>query len=200
MTVAIVLAAGRSARMGSPKQLLPAGDGVTIIESVVGQLGASRVEEIVVVLGFRAEETAGVLRETCARVVVNGAFELGMTCSICCGIRAARDADSYLICLGDQPVIPPAVVDAILETAQSSGAGIVVPTYDGGGGHPVFIQGRYGDEVLQLGPDEGLNMFVRRHTQDTVRLEVDDKSVVEDMDTPSDYERFITSRRERGSQ
>lgn len=190
MLTAIVLAAGQSTRMGSLKQLLPLREGKPVIQVVVEQVSASGVDEVVVVLGFRAEEVATTLSSTGARIVINQEYESGMTSSVCCGIRAATAAQSYLICLGDQPLVDAVVIKSVVAAANTSGTGIVIPTYEGKGGHPIFIDGRHTDEILRLRPDEGLNIFTRRHADDTVRLPVDDRNVLEDMDTPADYARL----------
>jgi molybdenum cofactor cytidylyltransferase len=190
MMTAIVLAAGQSTRMGSLKQLLPLREGKPVIQVVVEQVSASGVDEVVVVLGFRAKEIAMALSSTGARIAINQDFESGMTSSVRCGIRAATSAQSYLICLGDQPLVDVAVITAVVTAANTSGTGIVIPTYEGKGGHPIFIDGRHAEEILRLGPDEGLNTFTHGHADDTVRLPVDDRNVLEDMDTPADYARL----------
>jgi molybdenum cofactor cytidylyltransferase len=71
-------------------------------------------------------------------------------------------------------------------------AGIVIPTFDGQRGHPVFIHRRYRSEILGLDPQMvGLNAVTRAHAQDTIEVALDDELILDDMDTPSDYAREI---------
>ena len=191
MISAIVLAAGLSRRMGSVKQLLPLRGGKSVIRVVVEEVRSSGVDEVIVVLGFRAEEIAENLSGSGARTVVNRDYESGMTSSVCCGMRAAVEAQSYLICLGDQPLVDAAIARAVIAVGRRTDSGIVIPTYEGKGGHPIFIDRRYTEEILQLGPDVGLNTFTRRHVGETLRLPVDDRHIVDDMDTPADYTRIV---------
>ena len=194
LVTAIVLAAGQSRRMGRFKQLLPL-DGGTVIETVVERLGAvaGRNFELatVVVLGHRAGEVERRLEHRDLACVVNERFRQGMVTSVQSGVRSADPKSAgYLVCLGDQPDLNTAVVARIIHCSQSAGAGIVVPTHRGKRGHPVYICGRYRDEILALPADKGLNTVTGRHAGDTVELEVDAAEVLEDLDTPADYLRL----------
>lgn len=185
--VAIVLAAGLSSRMGRLKQLLPL-CGRPVVRVVVERV-APRVNEVVVVVGHRAEEVRRALFDSPARCVHNADFAMGMSTSVACGVLAAPDADAWLICLGDQPGVADGPIAAVLAAAAASGRGIVVPTWDGRWGHPILLRSRYREEVLALGGERGLNVVTRGHPDDTLAVPVADQAVVEDMDTPADYER-----------
>ena len=192
MIVAIVLAAGLSTRMGALKQLLPLGEcGKTVIEVVVERL-LSCVDEVVVVLGHRAGHISSRLSGSGARCVVNDDYEDGMISSVRCGIRSAAPVMGYLICLGDQPAVDARVAATVVEEARSNKSGIIIPTYDGKRGHPVFIHRKYADEILNLDRDEGLNAVTRGHPEDTMEVPVSDSGVLEDMDTPEDYDRTLS--------
>ncbi|MCY3776923.1 MAG: nucleotidyltransferase family protein [Candidatus Aminicenantes bacterium] len=194
LVTAIVLAAGQSRRMGRFKQLLPL-DGCTVVETVVERLGsvARRDFELatVVVLGHRAGEVERRLGNRDLACVVNERFRQGMVTSVQSGVRSADPKSAgYLVCLGDQPDLNTEVVARIIHCSRSAGAGIVVPTHRGKRGHPVYICGRYRDEILALPADKGLNTVTGRHAGDTVELEVDAAEVLEDLDTPADYLRL----------
>ena len=114
----IILAAGMSTRMGQLKQLLPLG-GRAAIEWIAEVVG-SRLDEVVVVLGHRAEEIAPVLAAYPVRWVVNADYQTGMLSSVQCAVRAVDTEADYLICLGDQPRLSGAVVEQVLQARNRS--------------------------------------------------------------------------------
>ena len=190
MVVGIVLAAGRSTRMGRPKQLLPL-RGKTVIEVVVTAL-MEGLEEVVVVLGHKSAEISAVLAEYPVRTVVNEGFDAGMTSSIQCGIAAAPSAASgYLIVLGDQPAIDGRAVATVVDTASTTDKGIVIPRFAGRRGHPIYLAAKYGEVIARLRPDQPLNLVTRGYPQDTFEVDVEDARILEDMDTPEDYQREL---------
>ncbi|MBN98738.1 MAG: molybdenum cofactor cytidylyltransferase [Gemmatimonadetes bacterium] len=189
MVVGIVLAAGMSTRMGALKQLLPLA-GKTTIEVVVERI-RSRLEKVYVVVGYRADEVSAVLESDPVECIVNSNFAQGMTSSVKCGIRAAAGASAFLICLGDQPGVGCEAIDAVLEGAKRGRKGIVLPTFQGRRGHPLFIDSSYADEILALPPDKGLNQVTRAHGDDTLEVPIGQPEVLEDMDTPADYQREL---------
>ncbi|MFA6108738.1 MAG: nucleotidyltransferase family protein [Candidatus Latescibacterota bacterium] len=195
--VAVVLAAGRSTRMGRLKQLLPL-EGRTLIEAVVAAL-VGRVDRIVVVVGYGAAEVRQVLAGLPVVCAENPEYAAGMLTSVQCGLHAAGRPGPYLVCLGDQPVIPAGVVEAILRAGAAAPGSIVVPTWEDRGGHPVLLPEACLEEVLALPSDRGLDAVVRRPGARVVRLPVEDPAVLRDLDTPEDYAREL-ARRERSSE
>ncbi len=185
----IILAAGASTRMGPLKQLLPLGERAAIewIAEVVGQ----RLDEVVVVLGHRAEDIAPVLAGYPVRCVVNSAYRTGMLSSVQCGLRAVEPAADYLICLGDQPRLSGVVVEQVLQARKEVSAGIIIPTANRKRGHPVLIRNAYRAEILGLPIDAGLNAVTRGHPEDTCELPVAEVAILTDMDTPADYQREL---------
>jgi CTP:molybdopterin cytidylyltransferase MocA len=185
----VILAAGMSTRMGALKQLLPLG-GRTAIEwsaEVVGR----RLDEVVVVLGHRAEEIAPVLAAYPVRWVVNADYQTGMLSSVQCGVQAVDAAADYLICLGDQPRLSGAVVEQVLQARNQVSEGIIIPTASDRRGHPVLIRNAYRAEILGLPLDVGLNAVTRGHPEDTCELPVAEDAILTDMDTPADYQREL---------
>ena len=186
----IVLAAGRSRRMGRPKQLLPV-NGVTMVECVVTRI-RPHVAQLVVVIGHAAEHVAAVLGNRPVRLAVNYDVDRGMLGSVKCGLRAAGSSwGGFLICLGDQPGVTDSLVRAILDGAGSTGKGIVIPTFSGRRGHPVYLSRQYYDQVLGLNESRGLNVVTGSHPADTLEVPVAEPAVLEDMDTPADYARLL---------
>ena len=185
----IILAAGMSTRMGQLKQLLPLGGRAAIewIAEVVGR----RLDEVVVVLGHRAEEIAPVLAAYPVRWIVNADYQTGMLSSIQCAVQAVDTEADYLICLGDQPRLSGAVVEQVLQARTQVSAGIIIPTANGKRGHPVLIRNVYRAEILGLPLDVGLNAVTRGHPEDTYELPVAEDAILTDMDTPADYQREL---------
>ncbi|HCK10822.1 MAG TPA: hypothetical protein DHW45_13175 [Candidatus Latescibacteria bacterium] len=188
---AVVLAAGKSERMGRLKQLLPFGKR-TVVETVTKTLQLVGCTEILVVLGHRASEIAHVLPNT-VRTVVNEDYESGMFSSVLAGLNALdSQADGMLLLLGDQPQIRAGMVKAVIDRFAQSDEGIVIPVVDGKRGHPVVIDvRRYGEEIRDLDGSEGLKPVMRGHLEDTGFVEMDDEAILRDLDTPEDYEREI---------
>lgn len=176
--------------MGRPKQLLP-WNGVTVIECVATRI-RPHVDLLVVVIGHAAEQVAAVLRNREVRLAVNDEVDRGMICSVKCGLRAAGPGwNGYLFCLGDQPGLTDPVLRAVLAGASHSEKGIVIPTFSGRRGHPLYLSRRYYDQVLGLDERLGLNAVTGSHPADTLEVPVAEPGVLEDMDTPEDYARLL---------
>jgi len=189
MIRAVILAAGKSERMGTAKLLLPWGD-LTVIETVVRAALDSRAAEVAVVLGSGA---AGIWKEIEAypvQAVRNPDYESGMLSSVQRGFRGLPDGvRAVLVLLGDQPFITAALIDRLIGAFNGSGKGIVLPAHEGRRGHPILIDRKYRDEVMALDPKIGLRELLIRHPDDVFALNVEDPGVGLDLDTPEDYAR-----------
>ena len=186
---AILLAAGRSRRMGAFKPLLPFGN-KTVIEHCVATLRTAGIESIVVVVGHRAEEVRRQLKTSEVTFALNPDPESEMAASIACGIRElAQGAKATLIALVDHPAVPQEVITALIEQWQS-GSRLVVPEFEGRGGHPALIDLRFREELLRLDPERGLRAFFDEHRPEVQRLPVSSPFVARDMDTWEDYRRL----------
>ena len=137
---AVVLAAGRSQRMGQPKMVLPWGD-TTVIGQVVRTLSLAQLREIVVVTGGARQEVEAALKEFPARTVYNPRYaEDQMALSLQVGLASLSPGmDAALIALGDQPQIQLEVVQQVLRGYQESRALLVFPSYQMRRGHPWII-------------------------------------------------------------
>jgi len=187
MIWAVILAAGESRRMGTQKLLLPFGD-ATVVEAVVRTALASGVDRAVAVLGADREAVRAKLEPSGVDFAVNEQFADGMLSSIQTGFRAIPpEAEAAVIMLGDQPFLPPPVVDAVVRGYRESLKGIVIPVFRTRRGHPVLVDLKYRDEVLALDPADGLRRLMRTHAEDIAEVEVDDANILRDLDTPEDY-------------
>lgn len=193
MIWAVVLAAGKSERMGSAKLLLPMGRS-TLIETVVGGVLRSRPDGVLVVLGANREKFEPVLGKYPVRTVFNPDFEQGMLSSVKRGFEAVpRDARAVLVFLGDQPPPPASITRRIIDAYSKTGKGIVLPAYRGRRGHPVLIDLKYRGEVAALDPRIGLRQLPRVHPDDVFEIKVRTAAVLRDIDTPEDYRALFRS-------
>jgi molybdenum cofactor cytidylyltransferase len=184
---AILLAAGRSRRMGAFKPLLPFGK-TTVIDSCLNNLRAGGVPDVVVVAGYRAEELrANLINVDSIHFVVNPDLQSEMSASIACGVQALpTTAKAVLIALTDQPAIPPAVMGSILK-AWREGAKLIIPQHNERGGHPVLVDLEFREQLLTLDPQLGLKAFFDVHKNQVQRLKVNSSLIARDMDTWDDY-------------
>ena len=183
---AILLAAGRSERMGAFKPLLPFGK-TTVLQSCINYLEAAGVEDIVVVTGHRSEDLRNELVNSRVRVALNDDPTSEMGTSIVRGAELLSEhAGSLLVALVDHPAVPPDVVTALINRWRT-GARLVIPTWNGRGGHPVLIDLCYLSELLRLDQGRGLKSLFDSHCTKVVRLPVDSPYVAQDMDTWDDY-------------
>jgi molybdenum cofactor cytidylyltransferase len=190
---AIILAAGRSQRMGAFKPLLPFGP-TTVIETCIENLRAGGIKNIVVVLGqdSRAEILRKHLGNAGVSFAVNPDSESEMSASIACGVRnLPAETRAVIINPVDHAAVPGAVVVTLISQWQN-GARLVKPTWNGSGGHPVLIDLDFRDELLSLDPNSGLKTFFRVHQTEVSRIPVDSNYIARDIDTWDDYRALHT--------
>lgn len=159
----IVLAAGGSRRMGSPKQLLPV-DGRPLLETVVAAACASGLDEVVVVLGANAEAIRDAVSFDRARVVINADHAQGMSTSLHAGVRALdASVERCVVILGDQPDVTPALLDALLDAQSQSGLPASALSFDGLLHPPVVMRRDLWPDLLALRGDVGCRHVIRAH-------------------------------------
>ena len=191
MIAGLILAAGESSRMGTPKATLPY-HGSTFLELIVQTIREAGLQRIVVVLGHRAEEIHRQVKIEAAQVILNPDYRSGQTSSLQAGLRAliADGPEAALLCLVDHPAVSAETVRTIAATFRQCGAPVVIPTYHGRRGHPVLIGRQLFDELLGLTRDAGADSVVRRYRPATQYVEVEDEGVVIDVDDPESYRRL----------
>lgn len=204
MFTAIILAAGRSSRMGTLKQLLPWRDGRTILETVVHTaLTCSEIDdEVRVVLGSGADKTRAALHgliDPRLRLLENQDFNRGMLSSIQVGIRDLPSAsEGFWVFLGDQPLIAPELVWGLAEQWLRIRPDFLVPFHGGRRGHPVIISKKYVPEILAMGDEEGgLRSLLRRYPQRIAEINVDSAAIYIDLDYPEDYRKYLPGGEEQ---
>ena len=191
MITGLVLAAGRSERMGTPKQLLQFGS-ITLIEQVVRTLTRSRLgKDVVVVLGHRAEEIVARVSGLPVRFAYNPDPEGDMVSSIRCGLAFIRPDHALLVALGDQPLVTTGIVDQLIAEYERRPEGMVLPVYDGKKGHPMILSPAYREEILFQPLQGGLKALRDRHAESVRLVPVDTDAVLVDLDYRSDYEEAL---------
>jgi molybdenum cofactor cytidylyltransferase len=186
---AILLAAGRSRRMGAFKPLLPFGD-QTVVECCINNLRAADITDIIVVAGHRADDIQEQLKGLDVSIVVNPDPDSEMSVSIGCGIeQLPANAKAVLVALVDHPAGPPEVIRILIDEWRRGGK-LIQPEHGGRGGHPVLIDLIYRDELLALDPKRGLRALFEAHRAEVRRVPVDSPYVARDMDTWEDYRRL----------
>ena len=201
MISAIVLAAGEGKRMGRTKQLLT-WQGKAILQIVLDHLRRSRAQEIILVLGHDRERILAEVETQDIKVVFNPEFSEGMSSSIRKGLAAIHpEAKGFFIVLGDQPAIGPEIFDRL--TAEFDRRypekTIFIPTHQGKRGHPPLFAIRYGDEILDICGDVGLRAVIQKHPEEVVTVEVETEAILEDVDTPAQYEKLRKRKSPGGS-
>lgn len=184
---AIILAAGESKRMGSPKMLLPF-HGRTMIETVISNVAKSNVSNIVVVLGAVREPILKLIDKYNVKYCFNDNYQNGMLSSVICGFRnLTSDYSAVLVFQGDQPLITPKVIDAVIEEYLSSEKGIVIPVCRSRRGHPILIDRKYHEEIGKLSTDKGLRSLASEFSDDVQEVDTDEPGILRDFDTYKEY-------------
>lgn len=184
---AIILAAGESKRMGSPKMLLQY-KGKTIIENVIDNVTASEADKTLLVLGSYGDEILKVIGVLPVKHCYNENYKLGMLSSVKCGFNFLPGVTgAALIFLGDQPMIGTDIINIVIEAYRREGKGIVMPVFKNKRGHPVLIDLKYRKEVENLDPEEGLRGLARKFGDDVLEVKVNTQDILKDIDTREDY-------------
>ncbi len=189
-TGAVVLAAGLSTRMGTPKVLLEWTNGETILDHILCQLRNARVDEICVVTGNHAEEVTAIAERHSARAVYNANYATGeMLSSVNTGLRAMPDhIASALIVLGDQPTIRTEVVKRVVRAYCTEQARIIAPSYDMRRGHPILMDRSLWEELYALPEGGAPRDVLNRHSSEITYVNVADDAILRDVDTPQQYD------------
>lgn len=184
----VVLAAGESRRLGRPKQLLPLGE-KTMLEHMVDVALSSPLQEVVVVLGHRAEKIRPLLRGV--KVVINKEWPQGMSGSLRAGLRAlSPQFEACLFLLADQPKVTPQLIDSLITRHRRTLAPIVAPRFRGQRGNPVLFARPLFPELLDLRGEEGGRGLIEKHRHLVEWVEVDSEEYFLDIDTPEDLKRL----------
>jgi len=177
--------------MGELKQLMPFGYS-TVMGQALDNLLSSAVNEVIVVVGYRAEEVIKTIATKPVKLVINPDYEQGMSTSIVAGLNLVDSkAQAIMLALGDQPLVNSQTINILIEEFYNYEKGIAIPTYQGRRGHPILFAIAYKEKLLELKGDIGGRQIVKDHPDDILEVAVDSDSIITDIDTISDYQSYI---------
>lgn len=187
MISSILLSAGLSTRMGEPKALLDWG-GQPLVCYQVEQLHEAGADEVVVVLGHRADDIQRMMRSVKCRVMLNALYQMGRAGSLRIGAKAVnRDAEAIIILNIDQPR-PAEFIRAVLEAHRAGTATITAPEHGGHRGHPLVVSGSLREDLMGARDEtDGLHGVLRARQRETSTFETDDMAHL-DVNTPEEYQ------------
>jgi molybdenum cofactor cytidylyltransferase len=183
---AVILAAGRSIRMGGPNKMLAELGGKPMVRIVTEQVLASKASSVTVVTGHQATEVEKALAGLKVKFVRNPDFAAGLAGSVRTGIAAVpENADGAVVCLGDMPLIDAKLIDRLIEAlAPDRGHLIAVPVSDNKRGNPVLWSRRFFNELMTLDGDVGARDLIVKHAEAVVEVTVEGRGAFLDIDTP----------------
>jgi molybdenum cofactor cytidylyltransferase len=187
---AIILAAGASARMGKPKQLLD-WEGRPLVRAAAEVALAAQLDPLLVVVGGAQTQVAEALAGLPLRMIANPNYSDGQSTSLHAGITAlGQDADAAVVLLGDQPFVTAAIIEQLVAEWQTSGAAIIAPAYAGQRGNPVLFARSVFPELLAIQGDQGARGVLAADRTRVRLVTFDDPRPLTDIDTPEDYKRL----------
>lgn len=188
---AIIIAAGYSSRMDGFKPLLKLGN-QTAIERVIATHQLAGVDQIILVVGHRADEISPYVKNKTLDLVINENFAEGMYTSIVKGITRLDEAvDAFFIHPVDIPLVKLETVKYLMEASEKTGKGVIYPCFLGERGHPPLIHKKYQNLILENKKDGGLKCLLGLYEADAVDLPLTDEAILMDMDTRADFEALL---------
>ena len=188
MISAIILAAGKSTRMGQPKMLLP-WTNISVLGRVILTFQEAGIEDVIVITGGSREAVEQIVNQHGARSVFNMDFAGGeMLSSLQVGIRAQKaEAQATLVGLGDQPQVQKETVRSICEMFANQSSKLIVPSFRMRRGHPWLVERSLWNEILQMSTDQSPRNFLNRHADEITYVPVETASILADLDTLEEY-------------
>ncbi len=190
----IILAAGRSSRMGRDKALLPY-RGSTFLGHLLEVLRQPRISFLRIVLGENAEAVQAQITLERPQIVVNPHPDEPQLVSLQLAIRSIPEqiVDGAMVCLVDHPCIERETVRLLLDCYYQSGKRIVIPTFGGRRGHPVIFAASLFAELLAAPLDQGARAVVHKFSGDVLEVPTKDEGVILDIDDPETYRRIASA-------
>lgn len=193
--VAVILAAGESRRMGTPKALLPY-RGKTFIEHLLEITRQPRIAARRIVLGAHLDQIRAKLPGEAASIVVNPDWRQGQLSSIQAAIRtvAADETAGLVLCPVDHPLFSPKLIAQLIDAFDSTGQLIVLPVYHGRRGHPVIFAASLYPELLAASPAIGAREVVWAHATELHEVPTEEEGVVLNINDPETLRRALENR------
>lgn len=190
MITAIILAAGESRRMGQPKMLLPWGR-TTVLQTVISTFQAAGVADVLVVTGAARRQVEDLVGRS-AQTVFNPEYAQGeMLSSIQSGLaEKARESSAALIGLGDQPQVQVQTIQRLRQAYKETAATLIVPSHQNHRGHPWLVGQQHWEEILAMRSPQTMRDFFKLHSRQIRYVDIDNPSILADLDTPDDYLKY----------
>jgi molybdenum cofactor cytidylyltransferase len=192
---AIVLAAGRSSRMGRAKANLPLDGGDTFLTRIVRTMLAAGVDDVVIVVGHEAESIIAAFAESGlpARFAVNRGYDRGQLSSLLAGLALVDrpGVAAVLVTLVDVPLVSAATIRAVVDHYRRTHAPVVRPASGARHGHPLLLDRSLFDALRAADDQAGAKPVVRAHASTAGDIPIDDEGAFVDVDTAEDYSRLI---------
>jgi molybdenum cofactor cytidylyltransferase len=199
MIPVIVLAAGKSTRMGRAKANLPLADGRSFLSRIVETFAAANVDDVIVVVGHDADDIVSEFAKSglAARFVENREYERGQLSSIVAGLAAVDrpGVQATLVTLVDVPLVTAATVRIVIDCYTRTHAPVVRPTRGAVHGHPLLLDRSLFDPIRRADPAVGMKPIVRAHATPAGDVPIDDDGAYLDIDTPEEYAAALQRQR-----
>ena len=177
--------------MGTLKPILKLGK-QTILKRAISLFQDFGLEDVIVVVGHRANELISQVEECGARAITNEQFERGMFSSVQAGVNALRpESEAFFVLPADIPLVRTQTIRDLLGAYRGGSSRVIFPAFLGKRGHPPLISASYRNEILSYSGGDGLRGFFRKHDRDSEQVEVADEMILFDLDTPADYEALV---------
>lgn len=190
----LLLAAGASARLGQPKQLLTTADGTSLVKHMAAMAVSLQLGSVIVVVGADAEAVSAAVGTTPVQLVVNPNWPSGLASSLQAGLGfLSGAADAFMILLTDQPYVNPNLLQTLIDTYRQSGRGIVACRYPNGHlGVPALFNRKYQPDFMTLRGDVGARKLMQQNPNDCIGVDFPQADI--DLDTPDDVARWKRTR------
>jgi len=184
----VVLAAGKSTRMHGSNKLLTTIHGVPMIRKVIQATLESKVDEVIVVLGWEAEKIRTALHGLSCRTVVNTDYEVGQSSSVKAGLAEVNSStNAVLILPGDVAMVDARSIDLVIERYHLEKRMIVIAGHEGKPGHPILFDRQLFPEIQRINEETfGLKAVVKKHEGEICLVETGSSNVLRDIDTIED--------------
>ena len=188
----ILLAAGESKRMGKLNKLALAVNGIPLIKYMLKQLTDSHLQELIVVLGYHADQAAVWMADPAQKRVINLDYRQGQMSSVHCGLTAlTQHYDGVMICLCDLPLLNSDDINVLIENFYQRRKGsILLPTFKGQRGNPIILDYQHRDAILSGQTHLGCKRLIENNPDLVSVMAFANDHVVVDIDTPNDIEKI----------
>ena len=187
----IILAAGKSTRMGKQKLRMPLGQH-SMLEHTVDNYLNSKADEVIVVVGHEADEMKQLLARKPVTIIYNPHYKDGIGTSISAGVQHIKETTQLIvIALADQPYIRSDIINYLVDMHRDSNKGITIPVYKGTRGNPAIFSISYKKELLELQGDTGGRQVIDRHPDDVLEIDMEFEEITIDIDTMDSYQKAL---------